>query len=59
MRERAKDVLQEAIEQAYYMVSEGIDGQGLTEQEKNDIIEYINQYGKTACKAIKRDYITY
>lgn len=59
MREHAKDVLQEAIGQAYYMVSEGIDGQGLTEQEKNDIIEYINQYGKSACKAFKRDYITY
>lgn len=58
-RELAKDVLQTAIGQAYYMISEGIDGEGLTEQEKDDIIEYINQYGKAACKAFKRDYITY
>lgn len=59
MRERAKDVLQTAIGTAYYMISDGIKGEGLTEQEKNDIIKYIDQYGKAACKAFNKDYITY
>lgn len=54
-REKAKDILQDAIAIAYYK----LEGMDLTEDEAEAIINYINQYGKAACKAFGREYVTY
>lgn len=55
-REIAKHTLVEAIGCAYYKICEGND---YTVEEKEAIINYINQYGKSACKAFGKTYVGY
>ena len=55
-REIAKHALQEAIGCAYYKIC---DGNEYTEEEQEQIINYINQYGKSACKAFGKTYFGY
>lgn len=54
MRDFAKDKLMEAIAVAYYKLED----ENLSEEEDKQIIEYINQYGETMAKAIRRKYYT-
>lgn len=56
IKSTAKDILQEAIGTAYYKVSDNMD---LSEDEKELLIYYINKYARSACKAIRVEYITY
>ena len=54
MRELAKDKLMEAIAVAYYKLED----ENFSEEEEKQIIAYINQYGDTMAKAIRRRYYT-
>ena len=54
-REIAKETLLEAIACTYYKIS---DSDEYTKDEKDMIIKYINQYGKSACKAFGIEYFT-
>lgn len=58
-REKAKDILQDTIAVAYYKVVDNKEFEKMSEEDKNAIIDYINQYGKAACKAFGRKYVTY
>ena len=53
-REIAKDKLIESIAVAYYKLED----EKFTEEEAEEIIQYINQYGETMAKAIKKNYYT-
>ena len=55
-REIAKQTLLEAIASAYYKIC---DGNEYNEDEQEAIINYINQYGKSACKAFGKTYFTF
>lgn len=55
-REIAKETLTDIIGVAYYKIADSDD---YTEDEKDAIINYINQYGKSACKAIGKNYVAY
>ena len=55
-REKAKNILQEAIAVAYYRLESE---DNLTLEETEEITGYINQYGEAACKAFGRKYVTY
>lgn len=52
----AADIVAESIGIAYYKIADGND---YSEKEKELIIEYINQLGKRACKAINKEYVSY
>ena len=52
----AANIVAESIGVAYYKISDDND---YSQKEKELIIEYINQLGKRACKAIGKEYITY
>ena len=54
MRKFAKDKLMEAIAVAYYKLED----ENFTEEETEQIIQYINQYGETMAKAINKTYYT-
>ena len=54
MREFAKDKLMEAIAVAYYKLED----ENLTDEEREQISTYINQYGEAMGKAIHRNYYT-
>ena len=54
MREIAKDKLMEAIAVAYYK----LEVENFSEEEKDQICEYINQYGEAMAKAINKKYYT-
>ena len=54
MRELAKDKLMEAIAVAYYKLEDD----NLTDEEREQISTYINQYGEAMGKAIHRNYYT-
>ena len=54
MREFAKDKLMEAISVAYYKLED----ENLTDEEREQITTYINQYGEAMGKAIHRNYYT-
>lgn len=55
-REIAKNTLTGIIGVAYYKIA---DSDEYTEDEQEAIINYINQYGKSACKAIGKIYVAY
>lgn len=61
MRAIAKEAIADAIGTAYYKISDRsfICPADMTDEEADEIIKYVNQYGTAACKAIGRDYITY
>ena len=52
----AKDALAEAIGTAYYKIS---DNDKYTDDEQEQIIKYLDKYGKASCKAIGKDYVAY
>lgn len=54
MREFAKDKLLEAIAVAYYKLED----ENFTNEEVEQISQYINQYGESMAKAINRRYYT-
>ena len=56
MREKAKEILQDSIAVAYYKLE---NESNLTDEEVEQITQYINQYGTAACKAFGREYVTY
>ena len=58
-REIAKDILQDTIGVAYYKLNESFKYEDLTEEEKDMINCFLTQYAISACKAFRRDYITY
>lgn len=53
-REFAKDMLIESIAVAYYKLQD----EKFTEEEAEEITQYINQYGEAMAKAIKKNYYT-
>lgn len=54
MRELAKNKLMEAIAVAYYKLEE----ENLTDEEREQVSAYINQYGEAMGKSIHRNYYT-
>lgn len=58
MREIAKEILMDSLAVAYYSL-ERDDYESLTEEEKNEIYEYISQYGTRMAKSIGKKYYTY
>lgn len=54
MREFAKDKLMQSIAVAYY----GLENDGLTKEEEDQVCKYMNQYGKTMGKAIGKEFYT-
>ncbi len=58
LREIAKDRLVSALASAYYTVCDNPDNFGLKEDEVNEVIKFMNSYGATMCKAIRREYYT-
>ena len=54
MRELAKDMLMKSIAVAYYKLED----ENLTDEEREQISTYINQYGESMGKAIHRNYYT-
>ena len=56
MKQIAKKLLINSVGVTYYKISDGND---YTEEEKAQIIEYINQYGTSMCKDIGERYIAY
>ena len=54
MREFAKDKLMEAIAVAYYKLED----EDFSDEEEEQIVQYINQYGETMAKSINRQYYT-
>lgn len=58
LREIAKDRLVSALASAYYAVCDNPNCFGLNEAEADEVVKFMNSYGKTMCKAIRRDYYT-
>ena len=54
MRDFAKEKLIESIAVAYYKLED----ENFTEEEVEQISQYINQYGETMAKAINKRYYT-
>ena len=57
----AKHMLRDAIGTAYYKLEEPylfVDTP-MNEEEEKMVLEYINKYGKAACKAFGVNYTTY
>lgn len=57
LRKRAKEILLESIAVAYYRLSDGCED-GLSDEEVEQVIELVNQYGKTMAKSIGETYYT-
>lgn len=53
-REFAKDKLMESIAVTYYKLED----EPFTEEEVEEISQYINQYGEAMAKSIGREYYT-
>ena len=60
LREMAKERLCDALSGAYYVFTDGEneDYNALSEEDKESVLMYLNQYGTAMCKAIKKDYYT-
>lgn len=56
-RAAAKDILMSSLAVAYYSL-EGMQGDGYSDEEKDMITGYINQYGETMAKSIGEKYYT-
>lgn len=54
-KEIAKNIIQEAIGIAYYK----LENETYSQEDEQMIIDYINKFGSTACKAIGKEYVTY
>lgn len=52
----AKDTLLSALSVAYYRISDN--EEDYTEEEKEEIIKYMNQYGEAMAKRIGKQYYT-
>ena len=57
LREIAKSVLARAVSNASYQIVDEPDRFDLTEEEVNAVVEYIDAYGTTMCKSIRKEYI--
>lgn len=56
----AKKILQDAIGTAYYRLETSwLYADSMSDEEEKMVLDYINQYGKSACKAFGRKYVTY
>ena len=60
LRDMAKERLCEALSVAYYVFTDGenTDYNELSEEDKEAVLCYLDQYGTAMCKAIGRDYYT-
>ena len=56
-REQAKELLIDALAVAYYKL-EDVEYNYLTEEDKDEIRSYINQYGKAMATRIGKEYYT-
>lgn len=56
MWEKAKQILLESIAVAYYKLE---NESSITDEEVEQITQYINQYGTAACKAFGKEYVAY
>ena len=54
-KEKAKKILLDQIGIAYY----SLENEDISDEDKELIIEYINQLGERACKAIGGKYVSY
>ena len=54
-KEKAKDILQSVIGCAYYR----LENENFSEEDEEAVMKYINKYGVAACKAFRREYITF
>lgn len=58
LRKIAKERLVSALASAYYTVCDNPDNFGLNEEEADEVVRFMNSYGRTMCKAIGREYYT-
>lgn len=60
LREMAKERLCEALSSAYYVFTDGGTDEynALSEEDKEKVLEYLDQYGTAMCKAIDKKYYT-
>lgn len=58
LREIAKSTLVGALANAYYSIADNPREYELTEEEVQTVIAFMNNYGTTMCKAIRKDYYT-
>ena len=58
LRNIAKDSLVNALAKAYYAVVDNADYLDLTEEETEQVITLMDNYGQTMCKAIRKEYHT-
>ena len=60
LRDMAKERLRDALSVAYYEFVDGenADYNELSEEDKEAVLYYIDQYGESMCKAIGKKYYT-
>ncbi len=60
LRDMAKERLRDALSVAYYEFVDGgnTDYNELSEEDKEAVLYYIDQYGESMCKAIGKKYYT-
>lgn len=58
LREIAKNSLTRALSKAYYSVVDNQEDLGLSEDELNEVLKLMDNYGKAMCKSIRKDYYT-
>lgn len=58
IREKAKDVIQEALAVAYYTVSDDPSKHDLTEEEAEEVVKAMNQICEQLCKRMGREHYT-
>lgn len=60
LREMAKERLCDALSGAYYVFTDGGNEEynSLSEEDKDAVLAYLDQYGTAMCKAIKKKYYT-
>ena len=60
LRDMAKERLRDALSVAYYEFVDGenIDYNELSEEDKEAVLNFIDQYGTAMCKAIGKKYYT-
>lgn len=58
LRDIAKERLVGALAKAYYSVCDDPEFYGLTDDEADVVVKYMNSYGETMCKAIRKEYYT-
>ena len=60
LRDMAKERLRDALSVAYYEFVDGgnADYNELSEEDKEAVLYYIDQYGESMCKAVGKKYYT-